>query len=101
MLDFGWNNNKFLCWSTSPTDTFYQVSRFGFSVQEKNVKIDFQNGGLGNHLRFLTRMVLAILIYRSPQYFLPSFESIDPSVKEKKSLKYIFEMATVAAILDL
>ena len=32
----------------------------GISVQEKNLKIHFQDGGCGGHLRFSIRMILAI-----------------------------------------
>ena len=41
-------------------------------------------------------MILAI--YKSPQYFLSSFESMGLSVQEKSS-KQIFKMAIVVAIL--
>ena len=49
--------------------TMFQVNL----PQEKKFKIDFQDGG---HVRYLMRMILAILIYKSPLYFLPSFESM-------------------------
>ena len=52
----------------------------GLSVQEK-CKIDFQVGGQGSHLGWT---ILAILIYKLPRYFLPSFESIGLLVQEKK-----------------
>ena len=45
---------------------------FGF----KRLELDFQDSGHGGHLGFSIGTILAILIYREPQNFLPSFESI-------------------------
>ena len=53
-------------------------------VQEKTRKIDFQNGRHGGLLRFPIRKILAILIYKSLRYYLPSFMSIGLLVQEKK-----------------
>ena len=39
-------------------------------------------------------------IYKSPQYFLPSFKSTGLSVHEKKQKIHFFKMAAMAAILD-
>ena len=46
----------------------YQTSfeSSGLLVQEKKFNIDFQVGG---HLGFPIRTILALLIYKSPQYF--------------------------------
>ena len=47
---------------------------------QKEFKIDFQDGGD----IFLTGKILAILIYMSPRFFLPTFKSMGLSVQEKK-----------------
>ena len=56
----------------------------GLSAQEKKFKIDFQHGSYGDHLGFPIRRISAFFIYKSPRYFLSSFESIGPSVQVKK-----------------
>ena len=77
-------------------------------VQEKKDKRDFQSGGHGGHLWFL--------IYKTPWYFLLSFKSIIgfqirmsyfQSASSllafqcsRRSSKYLFKMAAMAAILD-
>ena len=55
-----------------------------FLVQEKKFKRDFQNGRHCRNLGFPIATIWAILIYKSPQCFLPSFESIGLAVKKKK-----------------
>ena len=40
----------------SPT----KFESIGFSVQEKKLNIDFQDGGHGGHLGFLIRTILAL-----------------------------------------
>ena len=47
-------------------------------------KIDCQDGGHGGHIGSPIRTILAILIYKSPRCFLPSFKSIGLTVQEKK-----------------
>ena len=47
----------------------------GFPVQ-KEFKIDFQNGGRGDHPGFPIEMILAKLIYKALRYLLSSFESV-------------------------
>ena len=46
--------------------------------------MNFQTVRHGGHLVFPIAKILAILIYKSPRYFLRSFESIGLSVQEKK-----------------
>ena len=46
--------------STNHLDTSYQVRVNWLSVQEKNRKIDFQDGRHGDHLGFPIRTILAI-----------------------------------------
>ena len=58
------------------------------SVQKKKRKIDFQNGSHGSYLGFSIRIILAILIYSSPQCFLPSFKTIGLLLQEKKRKIY-------------
>ena len=60
-------------------------SKYGLSVQEKKRKIDFQDGCHGGHLGFPIGTILAIfdLLYKSPQCFIASLESIGLSVHEK------------------
>ena len=52
-----------------------------------------------NILDFRSDQPKLFLIYKSPGYFLPRFESVGFSVCEKMS-KTVFKMAAVAAILD-
>ena len=52
------------------------MESIGISVQEKKRKIDFQDGGYGDHLGFPIGTILAI--------FDPSLESIGLCVQEKK-----------------
>ena len=51
-------------------------------------------------LDFYSEWFKLIFIYKSPLYFLPSFQAIGHSVQEKSSAKYIFKMVAMAAILD-
>ena len=60
----------------------------GLSVLEKKFKIDNQHGGYGNHLGFLTGTILLFLIYKSPRYFLQSFESFGISVQTKFNIDF-------------
>ena len=76
---------------------------------EKKAKIDVQAGRNGGHVGFQTRTILAILIYRIPQYFLSSFESIGISVQKfKMHLQngrhgtYLgFQIGMILAVFDL
>ena len=57
------------------------------SVQEKKFKTDFQDSCHGSNLGFWdfpSQQFELFLIYKSPQCFLPSFESIGLSVQKKK-----------------
>ena len=80
------------------------------------VKIDFENGCHGGHLGFPIGTILAFFfffffIYKSPQCFLASLESIGFSVQEKKrkidfqdggqSGHLGFPILTILAIFDL
>ena len=78
-----WNDLSYF-WSTGHPDTSYKASSIGLSVQEKKFKLDFQDGDCGRDLGFLIRIILAILIYKSLQYFLSSFKSVGILVQEKK-----------------
>ena len=82
------------------------------SFQEKKRKIDFQDGGYGSHLGFRIGTILAVLLYKTPQCFLPSFKSIGLSVQETKAKKRLFQesshgghlgfpIGTILAIFDL
>ena len=51
-----------------------------FSSKRRGTKIDFQGG----HLGFPIGMILAVLIYMSPQCFLPNFKSVGLSMQKKK-----------------
>ena len=79
---FDWND--FSCfWSKSHPDVSYQVSnQLAFWLSRRR-KIDFQDG---HHaiLDFRLERFELFLIYKSPQCFLPSFESIGLLVQEKK-----------------
>ena len=83
--------------------------KFGLSVQEKKRKKDFQDGCHGGHLGFPIGTILAIfdLLYKSPQFFLASLESIGLSVQEKKRKidfqdGYLgFPIGAILAIFDL
>ena len=59
--------------------------------------IDFQDSGCGGHLGFPIRKIWAVFD-RLPWYFRPSFESTGICFMRRSS-KYIFKMAAVAAIL--
>ena len=51
----------------------------GLSVQEKKIKIYFKDGGHcghGGHLAFQIGTMLAIVDYKSPHCFLPTYKSI-------------------------
>ena len=77
-----WNNFSYFS-STSHPDASNQVSS-QLGIQEKKLKIDFQDGRCGGDLGFSIGMIIAILIYMSTRCFLPSFESIGLLVEEKK-----------------
>ena len=53
-------------------------------IQEKTRKIDFQVAAMAATLDFRSEWFYLFLIYKSPQYFLPSFESTGLLVQEKK-----------------
>ena len=53
-------------------------------VQEKKVKTEFQDGRHSRNLRFPIATIELFSIYKSPQSFLSSFESIGLSVQKKK-----------------
>ena len=86
--------------------TKFQVN-LPFSSGEE-AKINFKDGC---HLRLRIRTILAVFIYESPRYFLPSFKSIGFLVLEKKRKIYFeegdygghlgFPIATISASLDL
>ena len=57
-------------------------------VQEKKVKIYFQHGCWGEHLRFLIRMSLTIFYLKSPRYFLSNFKSMDLSIQKKFKIDF-------------
>ena len=72
--------------------------------------MDFQDGRHSGHLGFTIGTVLAILIYKSPLCFLPSFESACLSVQEKRKIAFKdgghgrhlgFPIETILAIFDL
>ena len=65
----------------------------------RNSKYFFQMAIVTNILDFRSDQPKLFLIYMSPGYFLPRFESVGFSVCEKMS-KTVFKMAAVAAILD-
>ena len=73
----------------------------------KKRKIDFQDDCHGGHLGILIGMILAILIYKSPQCFLASFKSIGFSVQKKRNIDYQdgshlgFPNGTILAIFNL
>ena len=58
--------------------------KFRVSWHFGSFNIDFQDGSHGGYIWFTIRMILAILICTSPQYFRWGFESIGLSIKEKK-----------------
>ena len=64
-----------------PVNSFKTI---GLLFQEKKRKIDFQDGGHGDHLGFPIRIIFAIHHYKSPRCFLLSFKSIGLSFQEKK-----------------
>ena len=70
-------------WPTSHPAASYQVSSQLVSGLGE-AKRDFQAGRHGGHLGFPISTILAILIYKSSQCFLPSLKSIGFSVQEKK-----------------
>ena len=82
----------FLSTSHQIPPTKFQVN--WLSVQKKKFKIHFQDGLLG----LLIGTILDIFIYKSLQYFLPSFKSIGLSYPEK--FKIDFQMVAFVAILD-
>ena len=57
-------------------------------VPEKKPKIDLKDDGHGGHLGFSIGIILAVLMYKSPQCYIPSFKSIGLSVQEKKHKIY-------------
>ena len=79
----------------------------GISVQKKKFKTDFQDRG---HLGFPNETILAILIQKSPWYFLASFESTGLSVHQKFNIDFQdgchgghfrFPIRMISAISDL
>ena len=80
----------------------------GISVQKKNFKIDFQDGG---HLGFPTGTNFSYFFIYKSWYFLASFESVDLSVQEKNfkidfqdgrhGSHYRLPIRTISAISDL
>ena len=74
----------------SPRCFLPSFKSIGISVQEKKLKINFQDGGHGSHLGFPIRIILAIFDLQVT-LMLPA---------RRRSIKYIFKMATTAAILD-
>ena len=83
---FGKRSEEYLFWSTRRPDPTYQVSRQSAFCLRKEAKIDFQDCGHGGHLGFPIGTILAVLIYKSPRCFLPSFKSIGPSGEEAKNI---------------
>ena len=76
-------------------------------VQEKKRKIVFEDALHSGHLGFPIGKILAILIYKSPRCFLPSFKSVCLSVQKKRKIDIQdgghlgFPIRTIIAIFDL
>ena len=75
------HNNLRYFWSTSHTNTSYQVSsQFAFGFRRRMSKYIF----LMAAVVFWSLHFQLLFIYKSPWYFLPSFKSIGNLVQEKK-----------------
>ena len=83
---------------TSMLPTKFRVS-WPFGSGEE-AKIDFQDGHHGGHLGFPIGMVLAIFILQVTSMLPTKFRFNWPFWFRRRSKKYIFKMATMAAILD-
>ena len=81
-----------LIYSTKPlhvSTNLPYLSKIKFQVNwpfgsGEEAKKDFQDGCHGGQLGFPIRTILAILIYKSPRYFQPSFKSIGLLFQENK-----------------
>ena len=72
-------------WSTSQTDTSYQVSsQMTFRVRKRSSKEIFKMATVASTLDFGQEWFSHVLICTSPLYLLPSFESTGLSVQENK-----------------
>ena len=85
-------------------------TKFGLSVQEKKLNIDFQDSGHGGHLGFLIRTILAIFDLQVTLMLPISFESSDFWVQKKRKIDFQdshhgghlgFTIGMILAIFDL
>ena len=93
MMISHWNDFRYFL-STSHPDALNQLSSQLAFWFRKMPKTDFQYGCHGGHLGFLVRMMLAIFDQLALWFRRMAFWF------RRKSLKLIFKMAAVAAILD-
>ena len=107
ILDF--QSKQFVIWSTNHHNSFYQVlSQVVFLVPYEKSILDFKEVG---YLWVPIKTVLAILSYKSPWYFLPSFETSGLLVQYKKFIPNFqesslgghlgFPIGTILAIFGL
>ena len=72
-----------------------------FSVKEKKIEIDFQDGDRGSHLGFLIGMIFANFDLQVAQILPIKFRVKWPlRLRKLKTFKQIFKMAAVTSILD-
>ena len=70
-------------WSTCHPDTSYQVFS-QLAVPFRSSKYIIKMAAVAAILDFQSEQFKLFFMYKSPRYFLPSFESIGHSIQEKK-----------------
>ena len=93
------NEVSYFCSTSHPRCFLPSFESTGLPVQEKKQKIDFQNGRYGGHLGFPFEKKLAIICSRSNPDVFYHVSSQMAFLFRRRSEKFIFKLAAIAAIL--